>query len=194
MQRDRWARWLRVILLCAAVLVSGLGIGELGNAATSLSVLVDPAYDGGPAPYLDIRSARVVQLDTDLLQFEMTLGGPPLRDTDPDHFLTCIWFVDTDENASTGQLHSGIGSDYNLRANLREHWFHGQAFIDPIPPVGAAWPAGTVGVQHVEEATATVRMVVRREQIGMLPVVMRSVLPRLLRRSDRSCRGGGGGV
>jgi len=159
---------LKSIALALTVCMLALGGGgDRACAATVLSELSDPVGDGGLNNWLDIRSARVVQVDTNVLQFDMTLAATPPRDANPDHFITYIWFVDSDENGSTGQPYSGgVGSDYNLRATLREHWIHGQAYIDAIPPVGVATLLGMLGVQHLDERTATVRILVDTRQIG----------------------------
>jgi len=44
--------------------------------------------------------------------------------------------VDTDRNPRTGQAHDGVGSEYNLRAVIRNHIFHGGGVIDPIERPG----------------------------------------------------------
>jgi len=84
--------------------------------------------------------AGVTQIDSRVLQFWMELASPPALDAVPDHWTTFIWFVDADCNPGTGQAHGPVGSEYNIRAVLRNHWYHGRGFIDIIAGGGQTVP------------------------------------------------------
>jgi len=82
--------------------------------------------------YLNPIDAGVFQISPDAIQFWMELSEPIPHNPNPDHHITYIWFVDTDNNPSTGQNHESVGSEYNIRAVIRNHIDDGQGFIDGI--------------------------------------------------------------
>ena len=101
----------------------------LGLAGQSIAAAPRPA---GVPGYLNPVRAGVGQVTPGVLQFWMELAEPPVLDVNPEHWFTCIWFVDADCNRATGQAHGSVGSEYNIRAVLRNHSFHGGGFVDDI--------------------------------------------------------------
>ncbi len=115
------------------------------------SFIVDPSGDASP-PHLDVLSAEVIQVD-DGLQFNMTLAGNVPQIVEPDHQLTYIWLVDTDQNTATGQAHRYVGSEYNVRlANYDGLW---QGWVDVV---NGDDPGGGAGVVFVHENTVSMRI------------------------------------
>jgi len=86
-----------------------------------------------PLPgYLHPVRAGVDQVAPGVLQFWMELEAPPVMDPDPDRWLCFQWFVDTDRDRNTGQKHGSVGSEYNIRAVLRDDPNNGGGFIDDL--------------------------------------------------------------
>ncbi len=80
----------------------------MGHAATVIGQLTDPEHPSVPAS-LDILSAQVEQTGGQLTFAIQTRGAIPTSLPRPDDTLTYLWFVDTDENRSTGQPHGPLG-------------------------------------------------------------------------------------
>ena len=97
--------------------------------------------------------AGIDRVSEDALQFWVELGQSVEIPVAPDQSVTCVWFVDTDGIAATGQSHNGVGSEYNVRAVLRNHASHGGGFIDGID----GRSGGSVPM-HVKEGRVTVRV------------------------------------
>ncbi len=127
------------------VLAIGLGIASQSPAAITPST----AVSGCLKPVL----AGVDQVAPGVLQFWMELAAPPVMDPDPDHWTTYIWFVDTDCNPRTGQPHATVGSEYNIRAVIRNHAAHGGGFIDGIDRPGGVAPMLVDGTRVIVRVT-----------------------------------------
>ncbi|MEM3449519.1 MAG: hypothetical protein QXP38_11730 [Nitrososphaerota archaeon] len=78
--------------------------------------------------YLDVVEAWILQVNPDLLQFEMRVKSPiPLH---PESELRYLWFIDADNNPSTGQRQAFVGSEYNIRLIFYDgRW---QGYVDAI--------------------------------------------------------------
>jgi hypothetical protein len=72
--------------------------------------------------FVDILSARVEQ-DGGLLTFVIeTRGDIPTTLSQPDDSIIYLWFVDADNNPSTGQPHGDLGSEFNVRTVISERY------------------------------------------------------------------------
>jgi hypothetical protein len=81
------------ISLLLPVVVVSLALWP-AQAAQVLSELYDSTGEPGVRPDMDIVSARVLQVDQDLLQFEIEVAAPIPRDPDPNHRTHYIWYGD----------------------------------------------------------------------------------------------------
>lgn len=107
-----------------------------------LAWCLQPGHAAAVPDYLRIVQAGVEQPAPGVLQFWMELGAAPPQDPNSDHSITYIFHVDTDCNGQTGQKHGTIGSEYNVRAVVRNHVYHGGGFIDGID----GRPGGTMPI------------------------------------------------
>jgi hypothetical protein len=152
------------VLLLLAVVIVFVGAWP-AQAAQVLSELADSVGEPGVRPDMDIVRARVLQVDQDLLQFEMEVRGDIPRDPDIlNHFTTYMWFLDTDKNPATGQPRGSVGSEYNVLACWRENFLFGRGSVEVIPGSAPAPFACCTAPMFV--GGNVVRVLVRRDQIG----------------------------
>jgi hypothetical protein len=120
---------------------------------------VSDKVDDVPSQYsfIDIVYAEIRQINLDTLQFEMKVKSTiPLNPGND--VVVYLWMIDTDLNPNTGQRHSFVGSEYNIRAAFYDsHW---QGWVDPIDqrPGGGQCP--------VFVDNNTISILVKRSQIG----------------------------
>jgi len=104
------------------------------------SRVVGALTDGQPAEApLDIVAAEIVQYGGTLTFLIQTDGDIPAELAGGDS-LVYLWLVDTDSDATTGQPHSGLGSEFNVRAVFGSG---GGGFVDVT---GAVEGGGTATV------------------------------------------------
>jgi hypothetical protein len=84
----------------------------------------DAAGDA-PAGYVDIVGAQVLQVDPATLQFDLTVVSEiPARPSSSEGNLILKWFIDADENESTGWRRRFVGAEYAVAVRCtRGHWF-----------------------------------------------------------------------
>ncbi len=141
---------LFIVLVVAAVPVSV-------RAATLIGQQTDPEHPSIQAP-LDIVSAQIEQTGGELTFSIQTRGAIPTSLPEPDDTMTYLWFVDTDENAATGQPHGALGSEFNVRAVVGETY--GGGFVD----VTGSEPGGGGGTVVI--AGNTISITIWLSQIG----------------------------
>lgn len=154
------AKFAAVLLVAAAV-----GVGHQPACAVQvLSELYDYTHEPGALPHLDIVRARVLQVDHDLIQFEMEVAGPIPRDPGPSQEPVCYWRVDADKNIATGERLGDTGAEYIVRAVWHTNPYAGQAYVDALPG-GSPAPFGFQSAPMFI-ADNVVRVLVRTDQLG----------------------------
>ncbi|MBK6900528.1 MAG: hypothetical protein IPH09_15170 [bacterium] len=93
---------------------------------------------------LDITAASVEQQGGRLLFTIALRGDVPASLLGPDDTQTYLWYVDADEDPSTGQNHGAVGSEFNVRAVIGETYGGGWVDITGEMPGGGR---GTVTVE-----------------------------------------------
>jgi hypothetical protein len=134
----------------------------VGVSVVLMGVVCHCSVSAAKAPlpgYLHPVRAGVEQVAPGVLQFWMEVAEPPIGDPDPDRWLCFQWFVDTDRDRNTGQKHGAVGSEYNIRAVLRDDPDNGGGFIDGIE--GRRGGQAPIFVDGT-----TVRILVTANQIG----------------------------
>ena len=139
-----------------------LGTDEAGPPATAgidiISQLTDP-QNLGVEGFIDIVSASITQ-DGGLLTFSIETRGSIITSLPMDgDNLMFLWLIDTDLNSATGQMHGGVGSEFNVRAMIQpgSNW----GFIDQTGSV----PGGGSG--SVVVTGNRVDMTIGLAQIGV---------------------------
>jgi hypothetical protein len=89
--------------------------------------------------YIDSLSASIVQNGGVLTFVAETRGAIPTSVSGSGEYVRFIWFVDGDQNSSTGQPHGSVGSEFNVRAVIDPSGING--YVD----VTGALPGGGLG-------------------------------------------------
>lgn len=163
----RTASGITLILLLSSILTLVFHVEQAGvveNIASSsiqdrvISQLSDPKGDVSAShSFIDVVEAKVLQVNSDSLQFEMKLNAiVPINPGQS--VIAYLWLVDTDQNQETGQRHVFVGSEFNIRLAFYDcHW---QGYIDAINP---PYIGGRVSVFVDND---TVSIIVGKNQIG----------------------------
>jgi hypothetical protein len=120
-------QWIRIQSLENPVQPCALQIGEVEVIGQLAEVHVPCLY---PAVFAQ---AGVEQVGPGVLQFWMELASPPVLDPDPDRWTAFEWYLDTDSNQATGQVHGMTGSEYVIKAVLQSHPDNGGGFVLATP-------------------------------------------------------------
>lgn len=110
--------------------------GAFAGAGTVLSQIGDPQHEC--SGFVDILSAQLEQ-DGGLLKLSMEVREPPPTNVPENEHITYIWLIDADNNATTGQPHPYLGSEFNVRVVVNP--LYGGGFVD----VTGSLPGGGPG-------------------------------------------------
>ena len=100
----------------------GDAASKAGNDETAPSLNSDLRGDvkcygrigSSAVPYVDLISTSLSQFGRVLL-FRADIGGDPRRDNLADRTIAHLWYLDLDQNKSTGQARDGLGAEFNVR-------------------------------------------------------------------------------
>ncbi len=132
-----WSLILMLVSPSLSILVANFSRvhGSLDSSLTIQNRVISQIYDPrGDVPeshsFIDVIEARILQINPELLQFEMKLNAPvPVN---PERNLIYVWLIDIDQNKDTGQKHLFVGSEFNIRLAFYDgHW---QGYVDDICP------------------------------------------------------------
>ena len=131
--------------LLMAFLVAAASVTASAGVIAELSDPVAPAIDAS----VDIISAWVEQNGGQLTFGIETRGMIPV-DVPMNETLTFLWLIDADDDASTGQPHGDLGSEFNIRAVVSP--MDGGGFVDvtgTLPGGGGGLPV-TISGNRIE--------------------------------------------
>ena len=115
-----------------------IAFSSVAASAGVIAELNDPATPGTEA-VVDIVSAWVAQ-DGGRVTFGIETRGNIPTDVPMNETLTFLWLIDADDDASTGQPHGDLGSEFNVRAVINP--LYGGGFVD----VTGSFPGGGGGL------------------------------------------------
>jgi hypothetical protein len=142
---------LFVLLVCCRSVFAGQVVGYITDPA-NYSI-----YD-----YTDIMEAWVEKDGTNLIFVMVMRGTIPSESGLPnyDDTLTYLWFVDADNDPTTGQNPGWIGSEFNIRVVISQNPGLAGNFVDVVGPIGGGG-AGTVDIIDNK-----IQITIDRSQVG----------------------------
>ncbi len=147
-----------VVPAARLLLAAGLVMWPAAAAAWEMLSYQDDPVNLAIDESLDITAASVEQQGGRLLFTIALRGDVPSSLPGPDDSQTYLWFVDADEDPSTGQNHGAVGSEFNVRAVIGETY--GGGWVD----VTGGMPGGGVGTVTVDGSVVFIS--VWMDQIG----------------------------
>lgn len=141
-----------VVLAVSLVCCQSISAGQI------IGYVTDPC-NGTIDDYIDILGAWVEKDGTDLT-FVMVMRGtiPSESELDPNDTLTYIWFVDADNDSTTGQ--SPVGSEFNIRVVISQNPDLAGGYVDIV---GSMTGGGTGTVEVIDNK---IQITIDRSQVG----------------------------
>ncbi|MBK9305194.1 MAG: hypothetical protein IPM94_15360 [bacterium] len=147
-----------VVPAARLLLAAGLAMWPAAASAWEMLSYQDDPVNMAIDESLDITAASVEQQGGRLLFTIALRGDVPASLPGPDDSQTYLWYVDADEDPSTGQNHGAVGSEFNVRAVVGETY--GGGWVD----ITGGMPGGGVGTVTVEGSVVFIS--VWMDQIG----------------------------
>ncbi|MBK9304619.1 MAG: hypothetical protein IPM94_12225 [bacterium] len=147
-----------VVPAARLLMAAGLVMWPAAASAWEMLSYQDDPVDLAVDESLDITAASVEQQGGRLLFTIALRGDVPASLPGADDSQTYLWYVDADEDPSTGQNHGAVGSEFNVRAVVGETY--GGGWVD----ITGGMPGGGVGTVTVEGSVVFIS--VWMDQIG----------------------------
>ncbi|MBK9303892.1 MAG: hypothetical protein IPM94_08410 [bacterium] len=134
-----------VVPAARLLMAAGLVMWPAAASAWEMLSYQDDPVDMAVDESLDITAASVEQQGGRLLFTIALRGDLPTSLPGADDSQTYLWYVDADEDPSTGQNHGAVGSEFNVRVVIGETYGGGWVDITGGMPGGAWEPSRSRG-------------------------------------------------